>query len=193
MQFEHENNLVKTSLYKHRQQAGDFMLTLVIALIVVAVIVGKAFLNYRDTSRKEENNAVASAITIIAGDLRKNFGMNNEYGSLTTAIAVKSGAIPRNFRDGTADTASNMWGGTVTVAPATITVDNDVANLAFTKVPSAQCYDIVSATQSLARRITVGSSTAKAADATLNAATLATACDSATDVTITWAIGRSGT
>lgn len=176
-----------------RRQAGDFMLTLVIALIVVAIILGKVFMNYRDSTRNEQNNAAASSITTIAGTLQKNWGQNNQYNALTTAIAVKSGAIPRNFRDGSSDTASNFWGGTITVIPSTITVDNDVANLAYTKVPSAQCYDIVTATQSVARMITVGSSTVKAADSTLNVAALATACESGSDVTATWSIGRSGT
>ncbi|WP_058048785.1 type 4 pilus major pilin [Janthinobacterium sp. Ant5-2-1] len=176
-----------------RRQAGDFMLSLVVALIVVAIFLGKVFMNYRDTSRNEQNTAFTSSITTIAGALQKNFGQNNMYGSLTTAIAVKSGAFPRNLRDGTADTASNLWGGTLTVVPGTITANNDVANLAATKVPSGQCYDIVSATQSVARRITVGSSTVKAADATLDVAALSTACEAASDVTVTWAIGRSGT
>lgn len=183
----------KGGIRNRRRQAGDFMLSLVVALIVVAIILGKVFMNYRDSTRNEQNSAFASTVTTIAGALQKNFGQNNLYGSLTTAIAVKSGAFPRNLRDGTADTASNLWGGTLTVAPGTITANNDVASLAATKVSSAQCYDIVSATQSVARRITVGSSTVKAADATLDVAALATACEAASDVTVTWSIGRSGT
>jgi len=176
-----------------RRQAGDFMLSLVVALILVAIILGKVFMSYRDSARNEQNSAFTSSITTIAGALQKNFGHNNLYGSLTTAIAVKSGAFPRNLRDGTADTASNLWGGTLTVVPGTITANNDVANLAATKVPSIQCFDIVSATQSVARRITVGSSTVKAADATLDVNALATACEAASDATVTWSIGRSGT
>ena len=188
------NNVPNKGISRNRRrQAGDFMLSLVVALILVAIILGKVFMSYRDSTRNEQNSAFTSSITTIAGALQKNFGQNNLYGSLTTAIAVKSGAFPRNLRDGTADTASNLWGGTLTVVPGTITANNDVANLAATKVPSIQCFDIVSATQSVARRITVGSSTVKAADATLDVNALASACEAASDATVTWSIGRSGT
>lgn len=187
-----QKNRSKRGLKHPRLQRGDFLVSLTIALIIVAIIGGSAFVYLKENTRKNEINESVTKVGATAGALRKSFGINNQYGSVTTAVAVKARVIPEDQRIPTTDTAQNIYGGLVTVAPVTLTQANDAVALTWNNVPVAQCSDIVLGTAGVARSISVAGTTVKAVDGTVNIATLTTQCDVAAPVAIIWNVGRTG-
>lgn len=175
------------------RQRGDFLISLTVALLITAVIAGSAFIYFRDNLRQNDIKEAVQKVNTTGGSLRANFGLNNQYGSVTTAIAVQSRAIPEDQRIPGTTTAQNVFGGAVTVTPVTLTQPNDGLTLSWANVPTWACSQIVLGTQNTARRISVGGTPVKALDGALTAATMTTQCDVAAPVVITWDFGRTGT
>ena len=175
-----------------RNQAGDFIVSLSIALIIIAVISIAAFIAFRDDTRKNEMTATVQNVIKTSGLLRANFGVNNSYGDVTTAIAVQARAIPESQRIAGTTTAQNSYGGAVTVVPATLTQTNDAAALSYMNIPSHSCAEIVIGSQNVARRISVGGTVIKPTDGVLGIAALTAACDTGVPVEVIWTIGRTG-
>ena len=187
------NRSKMTGRFNLRKQAGDFMVSLSVALIIVAIISAGIYIAFAENARKNEVTVSINAITATAANLRKNFGINNTYGAVTTGIAIQSRTIPAEQRNGALLTASNSYSGAITTVPATLITANDVVDLSYARVPSSQCVDIVLGTEAVARKIMVGAAIPKATDTPLVLATLTAACESATNVTIVWSVGRTGT
>ena len=174
------------------KQRGIAMIELTFALIGLAILAGGVYYAFQQNTRKTEIKEAVSTVTSIAGELRSKFGSTNLYGTVTTAIAVQSRSIPERFRNVGTNTASNMWGGLITVTPVTLTAANDAVSLSFANVPQDECVDIVVGTQNTGRRISVGGTVVRPTDGVLNLATLATQCESAARVAIVWDVGRTG-
>lgn len=178
---------------RYRRQRGDFMVSLTIALIIVSVISIGAYIAFRDNTRKNETREAITRVNNTSGLLRSNFGVNNMYGTVTTAVAVQSRTIPEDQRIPGTTTAQNAFGGAVTVTPVTLSSTNDGVSLQWDNVPPNNCGELVLGTQATSRRISVGGTTVKPLDGAINVATLNTACDAAAPVAIIWDIGRTGT
>lgn len=181
-------NLAKTP----KKQKGEGLVSLAVALIVIAIIVGGLYSVFRDMNQKEATSTAVQQINQIGGSLRKNFGVHNQYGGITTAVAVQSRTVPDSLRITGTNTAQNSFGGLITFAPASLTNADDAAAMTWGNIPPANCAEIVIGSQNTARRITVGTTVVKAIDAPLVVATLTTACDVAAPLPITWDIGRTG-
>lgn len=180
------NRAVLKSCYK-----GFLSLELGLVLLVVAVAIVAAVLSYRDNLRKTSINTNTQQISGTAANLRAKYGQANLYGSVTTALAVRSQSIPSALRDGTAATASNSFGGSITVTPATLTGANDALEIEWPNVPADQCSDLVTNVQREMRQISVGSTSVKSNNGTLDLAALETACESAPAQSLKFWIGRS--
>lgn len=175
-----------------RSQAGDFIVSLSIALIIIAVISIAAFIAFRDDTRKNEMTSTVQHVIKTAGLLRANFGVNNMYNAITTAVAVQARVIPEDQRIPGTTTAVNSYGGAVTVVPATLTQANDAAALSYMNIPSHSCAEIVLGSQHQARRIAVGGTVIKPTDGVVGIAALTAACDTGVPVEIIWTVGRTG-
>ena len=175
-----------------RLQRGFAILELTIAIILVSLLSAAAIFGYQANQRRTDMRDNSQAITETAAELQKKFGMNNQYGAVTTAIAVQSRAIPQQLRVTGTNTAQNSYGGLVTAAPSTLTSANDSVALTWPNVPQSQCVDLVQATHQTARRVQVAGVVVKATDtAQPVVATLATQCESADRVDIIYDIGRT--
>ena len=175
---------------------GFLSVELGLVLLVVAVLIVGAVLFFTDNMRKTSVSSNVQLIQAISGAAKSTYGARNDYANVTTTIAVRSHTIPTEMRDGSATTASNPFGASVTVAPATSGTGgaNDVLNLIWGNVPADQCSDIVTSVASAMRRIEIAGTDVKTLDGTLNNANLTTQCESAGtsgNVSITFVIGRS--
>jgi len=174
-----------------RGAKGFLSLEMGLVLLVVSIAIVSAVLYYRDNLRKIAINDSTQHILGSAANLRAKYGQTNRYGAVTTALAVRSGAIPQTLRDGAAATATNSYGGAVTVAPASLNGANDSVVITWPNVPTAQCSDIVSNAEREMRQVAVGSSTVKPNNGALDIDALETACESASAVAIQFWVGRS--
>lgn len=179
---------------KQRKQSGFALIELGLALLVVAVLGVAAVYLYTNNLRQTSISNNVTHIQNIASTAKANYGISNQYGVVTTAVAVRSRIIPAPLRDGQAATATNPFGAAITTVPANGTGTSDLLTLTWGNVPAAQCTEIVNGVSGSMRRITVGGTVVKALDANLIVDTLTTACEVNTsdgNVAIVFDIGRS--
>jgi Tfp pilus assembly protein PilE len=181
----------RNTRFSRSAQLGITMVEAMIVLIIAAILAAVAYKLFARTSAKNDTTENISVLADIASNLQSQYGRQNQYASITTAIAVQSQVIPKDLRDGGANTATNAFGGAITVAPASLTGPNDSATLTWPNVTNDSCNGIVAGTQGLARRITVAGTVVKPTDGALDTAALAARCDSAARVTIIYDIGRT--
>ena len=177
-----------------QKQSGFISVELGLALLVVAVLSVAAVTMYSNNLRQTSITQNITEIQNIASSAKAAYGLSNQYGSVTTAVAVRSHIIPAHLRDGTAATATNSFGSALTVVPANGTGTNDLLTLTWGNVPANQCTEIVSGVSPSMRRITVASTVVKVLDSALNIATSTSACETNTSdgvVSIAFDIGRS--
>lgn len=184
-------NATLNSRFSRNAQRGVTIIEAMIVLIIAAILATVAYKFFGRTSAKNDTTENISVLADIASNLQSQYGRQNQYASITTAIAVQSQVIPKDLRDGTANTATNSFGGAIALAPASLTGPNDAATLTWPNVTNDSCNGIVAGTQGLARRITVAGTVVKPTDGALDTAALAQRCDSAARVTIVYDIGRT--
>lgn len=184
--FQAKRNLTK--------QRGAFSVDLGMALLIAAILTVAAVAAYSNNLRKSSISANITDIQNIASVAKANYGTTNQYGSITTAVAVRSHIVPAQLRDGAAATATNAFGSPITFAAANGTGTNDLLTLTWGNVPSSQCAEIVTGSVGSMRRITVAGTVVKPLDGALAIDTLSTACEANTadgNVTVLFDIGRS--
>ncbi len=178
-----------------RAQRGFLSLEAGLVLLVVALLVVAAVYGYRDNLRKTSVNNNITHILATAGAARSTFGQANQYANVTTAIAVSGNVIPASLRDGAAQTATNTFGGAITVAPIALGGGAiDALQVTWPNVPSNQCSDIVMGVQAELRRVQVATTDVKALDAPVSIANTTTQCESAGafgNVALDLFVGRS--
>jgi len=181
---------LKSKFHQKRKQFGAFSIELGLVLLVVLGIIAAAVWWYRDNIRKTSVNDNTAQLLHISSNMISKYGKPGRYADVTTAIAVQSGVVPANLRDGAAATATNLFGGAITTAPNTLTGANDSILLTWPGVPRNQCSDIVSGVSAEYRRIDVGAATVKPDNAPLDIAALEAACDGADTLDLNLFIGR---
>jgi len=181
---------IRTTAASRRSQRGVSVMSVLLGLVIAAGVTAVVYDQFSDSQRKSRIESATSEISTIIAETQKVYGTSNTYGALTTAVAVQSGVVPARLRVAGTNTAQNKYNGAITMAPATMTTTNDSVVLTYSGVPRSDCMDVAMSADKLARRIVIGTSTPKAADAAINAATLATACDSAATANLAIAFGR---
>lgn len=175
-----------------RRHAGFLSLEAGLVLLVVAIMIVAAVIYYRDNLRKTSVNTNISHLLAIASAGRSTFGQTNQYANVTTAVAVSSNMIPSALRDGTAQTATNTFGGAITVAPATLSgAAPDALLITWPNIPSNQCIDIVMGIFGEARQVQVAGADVKPLDGQINLAATTTQCASADNLSLAMFVGRN--
>lgn len=172
------------------RQRGAFSLEFGLVLLALLAIIATAVWWYRDNLRKTSVNDNTAQLMHISSNMISKYGKPGRYADVTSSIAVRSGVIPNNLRDGTGDTATNLFGGSITTAPDTLTGANDSVLLTWPGVPRNQCSDIVAGVAQEFRRIDVAGATVKADAGQLDVAALEDACDGADTLDLSLYIGR---
>lgn len=174
-----------------RRQRGITLVEVTIVMILAALLAAAAVFGYQKNQRRTEIRDNTSLIIEVSTELQRKFGMNNQYGAVTTAIAVQSRTIPQELR-ATATTANNSYGGAITIAPVNLTGTDDGVALTWANVPQSQCVDLVLGAHNVARRVRVAGTTVKTLDAAqVTAADLATQCVTADRVDVIFDVGRT--
>jgi type II secretory pathway pseudopilin PulG len=172
------------------RERGFMSIELGLVLLVVAIMIAAAVLFYRDSQKKQSINNNHSEIISIAGNLVSKYGQLNRYGDVDTELVVKAGVVPAHLRDPGADTATNRFGGAITIEPTDLTGTNDAVNITWPNVPANQCSDIVSASEGEFRVISVDGTEVKSDGAQLDFEALEAACDAGAPVELVFSVGR---
>lgn len=183
-------NRTSHSKLTRRGQRGVSVMSVLLGMVIAAGVAAVAFDQFTDSQRKSRIAAATSEIATIVTEAQKVYGTGNQYGNVTTAIAVQGNVIPARLRVAGTNTAQNKYNGAIALAPATITTANDSLILTYSNVPQADCMDVAMAADRMIRRLVIGANTPKAADAAMNVGTLATSCDAAATANLAFAFGR---
>ncbi len=144
-------------------------------LSIAAISLGVAMLG------NASSNALTSGHRQIVDNVRDNYKNTSTTTGLNNTVGVSLKVAPPPWMSGTASIVNNL-NGAVTIATATISVTGDAFTVAEAGLNGDQCRDFVNDIFPEAYTITVGSTTVKAAGATVsNPATIGTACGSATN------------
>lgn len=173
-----------------RHQRGVSIISVLLGLVIAAAVAAVVYNQYTDSQRKARIEAAQAEIAGMIASAQKLYGNTNQYGAVTTAIAVRSGIVPERLRVAGTTNAQNRYNGAITFAPATITTANDSLTLGYAAVDREDCQDLVLGSIGLVRRIAVGATDVKPADLPVNIATLSTACDAAATSALNLTFGR---
>lgn len=184
------NKKSKLSKSLQRRELGALSLELGLVLLVLLLIIAGAVWAYRDNIRKTSVNENTSQLLHVSSNMISKYGKPGRYADVTTAIAIRAGVIPANLRTGAGVTATNLFGGAITVTPQTLTGANDSMLLAWPGVTRNQCSDIVSGVAGEFRRIDIGAAVVKPDNGQLDIAALEAACDANDTSNLNLFIGR---
>ncbi|MDP9902403.1 type 4 pilus major pilin [Variovorax ginsengisoli] len=173
-----------------KKNSGNAILGVLLSLVITAILIAVAYNMYTDSQRKARVEAATGEISTIIAGTQKLYGNANQYASVTTDIAVRSGIIPARLRVAGTNTAQNRYNGNITFQPQTITSTSDSMLVSYTNVLREDCQDIVLSAVPYSRRIAVDSTTVKANDANIDISALAGACDAADHVALNIVFGR---
>lgn len=179
------NRLAKAS------ERGVSIVSVLLGLVISAGVLAVVYSQYQDSQRKARIEAATSEIVGMIAEAQKLYGTANQFGAVTTAVAVQGGVVPPRLRIAGTNTAQNRYNGAITFAPATITSANDSLTLTYNSVTNIDCQDIILSTERLTRRVAVGATVVKPNDGVVNVATMATSCDAAATANVAFTFGRS--
>ena len=173
-----------------KAQKGASIVSVMLGILVAGIMLVVAVNQFQDSNKKTRIETATQEILQIISTAQKNYGFANQYGQVTTAIAVQGGIVPEARRNTGTNTANNNYNGAITFAPASINTTNDGLEITYANVRGGDCQQFIQNTESLARQVFVGSTQVKQTDSPITLSTLSTACDAASTVSVKWIIGR---
>ena len=154
------------------------------ALVIIGGVVGaNSFIAGNKTKQETEE------LPVIFTKIQKVYSQAASYNGITLGTLISNRVFPQD-RVTSATTATNRFGGAVTVAAANITGTDDGAALTYSAVPEEGCIDLASAMARSAAKISVDATVVKAIGGTLNVATLGTQCNDSSSNSMEFVIGR---
>ena len=81
----------------------------------------------------------------LASRVDRSHGVVGSFRGVSTLNVLEDGLAPTDFRQASAATMSNAWGGAVTVSPATVRLAGDAFTVGLSGLPARACVPFVSA------------------------------------------------
>ena len=160
-------------------QRGNMLVQTMLALVIAGIILVPSVRMFAEQKGTASSQAAITEIQGVVQRAQATWGALNQYGSVTTALAVQGGVTPDGGRIVGTNTAQNRYQGLFAFAPAQQNVANDSLVITYARVPAGDCADIVGGVDNLTTRVQIGAATPKAFNGSLSLATLVAACDGA--------------
>jgi type II secretory pathway pseudopilin PulG len=148
----------------HRQK-GVGMVELGLGLVVIAII-GVGVVNYfSNNSTAAQANQLGSDMSMLIGKVKSAYG--GQYGNVTNARLNTGGFFAKlpSLTNNAGVVTTSLGGGTLTVAPGTVTTANDSVRYTITQLPDDACLPLVTALSKTATTLNIGANVVKAAGA----------------------------
>jgi hypothetical protein len=170
-------------------QRGNALVFSMLGLVIGGIVLALGIGYYQSSQANAQVQGTISEISAIIGGAQQNYGQYG-YSGLTTAVAVGSRVIPDTRADVGGATATNSYSGAITLVDNSGTTPS-TAKLSYANVPASQCTQLINGAQSLARRITIGTTDVKPLDGVIDVVRVNTQCTSAANVAIDLVFGRT--
>ena len=174
---------------RQRGQRGNALVFSMLGLVIGGIVLALGISYYQNAQTNAQVQGTISEISAIIGGAKQNYGQYG-YAGLTTAVAVGSRVIPDTRADAGGATATNSYSGAITLVDNSATTPS-TAKLTYANVPASQCTQLVNGAQSLARRVTIGTTDVKPLDGAIDVARVNTQCTSSANVAIDFVFGRT--
>lgn len=156
------------------KQSGMTLIELIVVIAVGAIIVAGTFALVPLVMGGSENQSEIRNISVVTSGITTAFENENTYADLDDAYVIGASFLPETYKFNAAGTEVRHRlgnGGSVTFAPATISVANDAFSITYDNVPSDSCQSIVQALYNRFNEVTVdGAAISGPADITSNCA-----------------------
>ena len=152
--------------WKDMAQRGFTMVELAVVVAIGAVILVIALAVVPAVLANNRANAEMQELPSILSNIQKAYSNAPTYAGATLDAVIRLNAFPAErvtIPGAGAATATNRWGGTITLAVANLSATNDIVRLVYTNVSERECKAIIQGVAGLMRRIYVDSANGGAA------------------------------
>lgn len=182
-------------------QRGFTMVELGVVVAIAAAILVIALTVVPTILANNRANAEMQELPSVISNIQKAYSNAPTYNGATLDAVIRLNAFPNErvtVPGAGAATASNRWGGAITMTVGTITTANDITRLVYAGVPERECKSVIQGIANLTRRVYVDSSNGATAGggtivkgdgAQLDLAALGTACGTSPN-SITYDVGK---
>lgn len=149
---------MKKMNYKNRAKAAGF--SLIELLLVIGFIAGAlvlAFVTYPKVQATNRANLESQHLTVLASGIKNLYSTSRNFGTLSNTTLANAKILPDDMSY-TAGVISNVWGGTVTVAPEAGS-SNLRYRITYTAVPKAECVKLATGVSTNFVRTTINNAT----------------------------------
>ncbi len=131
---------------RRRSPAPGFgLVELLLALGVATAMGAAAFWVYPRVTTRVNVASDVENVRDLASRVDRSHGIVGSFRGVSTLNVLEDGLAPTDFRQGSAATMSNAWGGAVTVSPATVRLAGDAFTVGLSGLPARACLPFVSA------------------------------------------------
>lgn len=186
---------------KKLAQGGFTMVELGVVVAIGAVILVIALNVVPAVLANNRANAEMQELPSILTNIQKNYSNAPTFVGATLDAVIRLNAFPNErvtIPGAGLATATNRWGGTVTMTVANLSATNDIVRLVYSNVAERECKNVIQGVGGLMRRIYVdsanggaagGGTIVKADGAAVDTGALGTACGTAAN-SITYDVGK---
>ena len=136
-----------TQARPHRRSPapGFGLVELLLALGVATAMGAAAFWVYPRVTTRVNVASDVENVRDLANRVDRSHGVVGSFRGVSTLNVLEDGLAPADFRQASAATMSNAWGGAVTVSPATVRLAGDAFSVGLSGLPARACVPFVSA------------------------------------------------
>ncbi|WP_165422510.1 type 4 pilus major pilin [Pseudoxanthomonas winnipegensis] len=124
---------------------GFGLVELLLALGVATAMGAAAFWVYPRVTTRVKVASDVENVRDLASRVDRSHGVVGSFRGVSTLNVLEDGLAPTDFRQASAATMSNAWGGAVTVSPATVRLAGDAFTVGLSGLPARACVPFVSA------------------------------------------------
>lgn len=172
------------------KQKGFTLVEIAIVVAVGALLLVGISQAPRIIAMNKANADIAELPQIVTG-IQKIYANQSTYNGASMATVIGLNGLPQDrVVAGTPPSASNRWGGAITLAAASQLTADDSIDLTYSGVPSLECTNIIPSVENRFRSVTVAGTAVKPAGGTLNLNDVASSCASSDSVTIVYRFAK---
>lgn len=166
--------------YRKANSAGFSLIELLLVIGFIAGALVLAFVTYPKVQATNRANVESQHITILSGGIKNLYSTAQNFQTLSNNVLLNAKIVPDDLQV-SAGTINNIWGGAITVLPATNPLTYEIT---YTSVPSSECSKLATSVAANFLKLVINTSsplfdrTTSGGNVSIDPAAAATSCNS---------------